>query len=97
MLTSKERAQLRAMANGIDTIVLIGKGGISDNVITQVDEALTARQLIKCRVLETAMLTAREAANEIAGETGSEPVQAIGTRFVLYREDPEKPLLQRQG
>jgi len=97
MLTSKERAQLRAMANGIDTIVLIGKGGISENVLTQVDEALAARQLIKCRVLETAMLTAREAANEIADQTGSEPVQAIGTRFVLYREDPEKPLLQRKG
>lgn len=93
MLTSKERAKLRAMANGIETILLIGKGGITDNVIAQADEALTARQLIKCRVLETAMLTAREAANEIAERTASDPVQAIGTRFVLYRPDPENPLI----
>jgi RNA-binding protein len=93
MLTSKERAQLRAMANGIDTILLIGKGGITENVIVQADEALTARQLIKCRVLETAMLSAREAAAEIAEQTGSDPVQAIGTRFVLYRPDPENPLI----
>ena len=91
MLTSKERAQLRAMANGIDTIVLIGKGGITENVVRQADEALAARQLIKLRVLETAMLTAREAAAEMAEQTGSEPVQAIGTRFVLYRPDREKP------
>jgi RNA-binding protein len=81
------------MANGIDTILLIGKGGITENVIVQADEALTARQLIKCRVLETAMLTAREAAAEIAVQTGSDPVQAIGTRFVLYRPDPENPLI----
>jgi len=93
MLTSKERAKLRAMANGIETILLIGKGGITDNVIAQADEALTARQLIKCRVLETAMLTAREAAAEIAERTASDPVQAIGTRFVLYRPDPENPLI----
>lgn len=93
MLTSKERAQLRAMANGIETIVLIGKGGITENVVKQADEALTARQLIKLRVLETAMLTAREAATEISAQTGSDPVQAIGTRFVLYRPDPKSPLI----
>jgi len=93
MLTSKERAKLRAMANGIDTIVLIGKGGITDNVVSQADEALAARQLIKCRVLETAMLTAREAADEMAKRTGSQTVQTIGTRFVLYRPDPENPLI----
>lgn len=93
MLTSKERAQLRAMANGIETIVLIGKGGITENVVKQAEEALTARQLIKLRVLETAMLTAREAATEIAAQTGSDPVQAIGTRFVLYRPDPKNPLI----
>jgi RNA-binding protein len=81
------------MANGIDTTLLIGKGGITENVIAQADEMLAARQLIKCRVLESSMLTAREAADEIARRTGSDPVQVIGTRFVLYRPDPENPLI----
>jgi RNA-binding protein len=93
MLSSKERAKLRSMANGIDTTLLIGKGGITENVIAQADEMLAARQLIKCRVLESSMLTAREAADEIARRTGSDPVQVIGTRFVLYRPDPENPLI----
>lgn len=60
-LTSKQRAQLRGMANGLDTIVQIGKDGIGDNLVQQANEALEARELIKCRVLESAMLTAREA------------------------------------
>ena len=93
MLSSKERAKLRAMANGIDTILLIGKGGITDNVIKQADDALLKRQLIKCKVLETAMLSAREASEELSEVTGSEPVQTIGNRFVLYRADPEAPLI----
>jgi len=93
MLSSKERAKLRAMANGIETILLIGKGGITENVIKQADDALKKRQLIKCRVLETAMLTAREASDELSELTGSDPVQTIGSRFVLYRPDPENPLI----
>jgi len=80
-LTSKQRAQLRGMANGLDTIVQIGKDGIGDNLVQQANEALEARELIKCRVLESAMLTARE-----AKRTRSEGVQVIGTKFVLYRE-----------
>ena len=84
-LTSKQRAQLRALANGLDTIVQIGKDGIGDAQVKQADEALTARELIKCRVLESAMLTAREACEELARRTRSEPVQVIGSRFVLYR------------
>jgi RNA-binding protein len=93
MLSSKERAKLRAMANGIDTIVIVGKGGIAENVVKQADDALKARQLIKCRVLETALMTTREAGDMLAELTGSEVVQVIGSRFVLYRPDPEKPLL----
>ena len=65
-LTSKQRAQLRGMANGLDTIVQIGKDGIGDNLVQQANEALEARELIKCRVLESAMLTAREACQELA-------------------------------
>ena len=85
-LTSKQRAQLRGMANGLDTIVQIGKDGIGDNLVQQANEALEARELIKCRVLESAMLTAREACQELAKRTRSECVQVIGTKFVLYRE-----------
>ena len=85
-LTSKQRAQLRGMATGLDTIVQIGKDGIGDNLVQQANEALEARELIKCRVLESAMLTAREACQELAKRTRSEGVQVIGTKFVLYRE-----------
>lgn len=89
-LTSKQRAQLRGLANSIDTIVHIGKDGIGDNLVQQTNEALEARELIKCRVLETSMLSAREACDELSRLTRSEPVQVIGTKFVLYRESHRK-------
>ncbi len=89
-LTSKQRAQLRGMANGLDTILQIGKDGIGENVVQQANEALEARELIKCRVLESAMLTAREACQELSKRTRSEGVQVIGTKFVLYRESHSK-------
>ena len=89
-LTSKQRAQLRGIANGIDTIVHIGKEGISDNLVKQANDALEAREIIKCRVLENAMLTAREACGELAKRSRSEEVQVIGTKFVLYRQHYDK-------
>ena len=89
-LTSKQRAQLRGMANSLDTIVIIGKDGIGENLVKQASEALEARELIKCKVLENSMLTAREACEELAKLSRSEPVQVIGTRFVLYRESHTK-------
>ena len=73
------------MANGLDTILLVGKGNVTENLVKQADEALTARELIKLRVLETSMVTAREAAEELAEETKAQVVQVIGTRFVLFR------------
>jgi RNA-binding protein len=91
MLNSKQRAQLRAMANPIDTIVQIGKGGITENVITQASGALKARELIKCRVLEASGLTAQEAADTLGRECNAEQVQVIGSRFVLYKESREVP------
>lgn len=93
MLTSKERASLMALANQIDTILQIGKNEISDTLVTQVDDALTARELIKLRVLETAPYTPREAAELLAERTNSEVVQVIGTRFVLFRRNPKKPII----
>ena len=89
MLTSKQRAQLRGIANSYETIFQIGKGGINDQLIKQIDDALTARELIKLRVLETAPVSVREAADETARKVDADVVQVIGTRFVLYRESKD--------
>lgn len=89
-LTSKQRAYLRGIANGIDTILIIGKDGITDNVIKQANDALDAREIIKCRVLENSMLTAREACDELSRLTRSEQVQVIGTKFVIFRQHYDK-------
>ena len=86
-LSSKQRAQLRGLANSIDTILIIGKDGIGDNLVKQADDALEARELIKGRVLENSMLSPREAAEQLAPLTRSEVVQVIGTKFVLYRQN----------
>lgn len=94
MLTSKQRAKLRGIASTYDTIFQVGKGGIGDMLIVQVNDALKARELIKLRVLETAMLTPREAAEEIAEKTNSEVVQVIGSKFVLYKRNDEKPVIE---
>lgn len=89
MLNSRQRAQLRGMANTMETIFQVGKGGINDQLIKQVSEALEARELIKLRVLETSPITSREAAEEIASAAGADVVQVIGYRFVLYKESKE--------
>ena len=89
-LTSKQRAQLRGLANSIDTILIVGKEGIGDNLVRQADEALEARELIKGRVLDNSLLSPREAAEELAPRTRSEIVQVIGTKFVLYRPSHKK-------
>ena len=89
-LTSKQRAQLRAMANSLDPILHIGKGDLGENLIAQADQALEARELIKCRVLETSELSPREAAEALAGAVRAEVVQVIGTKFILYRQRHKK-------
>lgn len=94
MLTSKQRAFLRSLAADIDTIVMIGKGGMSDQIIKQTDDALTAREIIKGKVLETADINSREAAEILAAHTKSEVVQVIGSKFVLFRRNPEKPKIE---
>ncbi|MCI8910168.1 MAG: ribosome assembly RNA-binding protein YhbY [Oscillibacter sp.] len=91
-LTSKQRAQLRALANSIDTILQVGKDGIGENLIKQAGDALEARELIKGRVLDNNLeYDARTAAEALAKATRSEVVQVIGTKFVLYRESHAKP------
>ena len=89
-LTSKQRAQLRGLANTIETILIVGKEGIGENLVKQDNDALEARELIKGRVLESCMLTPREAAQELAPLTRSQVVQVIGTKFVLYRPSHNK-------
>ena len=91
MLTSKQRAYLRSLANSAETILQVGKEGISENLIKQVDDALTARELIKGKVLETAPGFAGEIAAQLAEATGSEVVQVIGMRFVLFRRNLKNP------
>lgn len=89
-MTGKERAAWRAKANKLDVLFQLGKGGISDTFIEQVEGALNARELIKLKVLlETSPITAREAADEISQRTASEVIQVIGGVIVLYRENPE--------
>ena len=92
-MTSKQRAYLRGLANDYEPIVHIGKGGISDALVKQADDALEARELIKGRVLETAPKTARETAEEIAAAVSAETVQVIGRTFVLYRRRAEEPTI----
>lgn len=94
MITTKQRAKLRGLANTMDTILQIGKGGIIDTTVVQVDDALIARELIKLRCLETAPVSAREAAQELAERLNAEVVQVIGTRFVLFRRNTEKPQIE---
>ena len=83
-MTSKERAYLRGLANRVPSLYQVGKDGISENVIKQIDDALEARELIKGNVLENSMLSAREVAEELASKTASQVVQVIGNRFILY-------------
>lgn len=89
MLNSKQRAELRGMANSIDPIFQVGKGGVNDQLIRQVDETLEKRELIKLTALETSPESSREAADKIAEETGADVVQVIGRKFVLYRKSKE--------
>ena len=85
MLTSKERAELRAQANAIDTTLIVGKDGVTENVVAEAERLLTARELVKGKVLETALMTAREVSDEICEATGADGVSCVGSKFVIYR------------
>lgn len=85
MLTSKERAELRAQANTLDTTLMVGKGGVTEAVIAEAETQLDARELVKGKVLEGAMMTPREVSDEICQATGADGVAVIGTKFVIYR------------
>lgn len=85
MLTSKERAELRAQANGLDTTLMVGKSGVTEAVIAEAENLLTARELVKGKVLEGAFMTPREVSDALCEATGAEGVAVIGTKFVIYR------------
>ena len=85
MLTSKERAELRAQSNNLDTTLMVGKDGVTEAVIAEADKLLTARELIKGKVLESALMSAREVSDAICEATGADGVSCVGSKFVLYR------------
>lgn len=91
MITSKQRAYLRAMANTMETILIVGKSGIRAEIIKQSDDALTAREIFKGKVLETAEENVHEIATFLAEKTYADIVQIIGTKFVLYRKNNKNP------
>ncbi len=92
MLTGKQRSYLKALANGLEPVMQIGKGGITENVIKQIDDVLEARELIKIKILNNSMLEAKGTANELAEAVRAEYVQSIGNKFVLYRQSEEKQI-----
>lgn len=93
MLTSKQRAYLRSLANSIEVVVMVGKGNLSEQIYKTADEAISARELIKGKVLESCELSVREVAETIAQEISAEVVQVIGSKFVLYRRNDDEPVI----
>lgn len=94
MITSKQRAYLRSLANTLEPIFQIGKGGINENLIQQLDDVLEKRELIKVHILESALLDTKPVCQEIAQQLGAEPVQSIGNKFVLYRESQDHKTIE---
>lgn len=94
MMTSKQRAYLRGLANSIEPAFLIGKSGVSETIINELSDVLEARELIKVKVLNNSMTDAKEASQYIANMLEAEVVQVIGGKFVLYRQSKENPTIQ---
>ena len=94
MITSKQRSYLRSLAHNIDPTVYIGKAGVTDNVIKEIEQCLEARELVKIKLQEGAELDAKTVANELAPGLRAEFVQAIGRKFTLYRESEENKQIE---
>ncbi len=90
-MTSKQRAMLRSMANTMETILYVGKEGVTDGTVKEAYDALEARELIKGCVQQGAPVSAKEALTELCQRTGAEPIQCIGRRFVMYRPSKDNP------
>jgi RNA-binding protein len=94
VLTGKQKRFLRAMGNVMDPILQVGKGGITETVVTQTDEALEARELIKCRVLQNCSEEPKSVADELAEQVQADLVQVIGRNFLLFRPSRNNPLIE---
>lgn len=94
MLTSKQRAKLRGIASTTDTIFQIGKGGIPDTLVQQVEDAIKVREIVKIKVLDNSSYNVKQAAEELAEKTNSEIVQVIGSKLVLYRKNIKEPVIK---
>lgn len=96
MLNSKQRSKLRGIASQYETIFQVGKNGVGEELIKQLNEALAKRELIKIKVLETCEYTAKEVSYEVAEKTLSDVVQVIGSKIVLYKQNrnPEKRVIE---
>lgn len=90
MLSSKQRADLRAQSNDLDTTLMVGKGGVTDSVIAEAENQLTARELVKGKVLEGALMSPREVSDAICEATGAEGIACVGSKFVIYRFSEKK-------
>lgn len=94
MLTPKQRAELKALANSIEPAFQVGKGGVNDVQAAQIDDYLRVHEIIKIKVLDNSLLTAREAAEDIAERIGAEVVQCIGSKAILYKRNPKEPKIR---
>lgn len=94
MITSKQRATLRGFANKLEVVVHIGKSGVTPTVVKQVVDALDAREMIKCKVQDNAMLTAKTVATELAEAVNADIVQVIGSKLVLYKRLPKEQIYE---
>lgn len=93
MITTKQRAYLKSIASSLQSTFQIGKGGVNEQQVAQIDDYLRVHEVIKIKVLDNSLYTAREAAEEIAEKIGAEVVQVIGSKAVLYKPNPEKPVI----
>ena len=96
-MTSKERAALRAQANTIDTTLMVGKGGVSETLVAEAQKLLDIHELVKGRVLETAMMTPREVCDALCEATGAEGIQVVGSKFVIWRKSEKVEQEKKQA
>jgi len=93
MITTKQRAYLRGLANKVPALYQVGKGGVTENFVTMILDSLEKNELIKITVLENSGCTPREICDEVVAATGAEPVQVIGSKFVIYKPSTENPAI----
>ena len=94
MLTGKQRSYLKSIANNIDSIFQLGKNGLTENFVKQIDDALESREIVKVNVLKNCSLNPTEVANELVEGLSAEFVQSIGRKFVIYRESIENKKIE---